>query len=72
MVTQKEEKERAKTRREKIGCYFLDMSKLTFAGWVVGGISPFVNSQNEVSIFTILYGATMTAIFAVIGSRILK
>lgn len=51
MVTQKEEKERAKTRREKIGCYFLDMSKLTFAGWVVGGISPFVNGQNEVSFF---------------------
>lgn len=30
MAAQREEKERQKARREKIGGYFLDMSKLTF------------------------------------------
>ncbi len=34
MVTQKETKEKTKTRQEKIGGYFLNMSQLSFAGMV--------------------------------------
>lgn len=62
MVTQKEEKERAKTRREKIGCYFLDLSKLAFAGFVVGGLSPAVVNQNTGSIIAIVLGAVLTTL----------
>jgi hypothetical protein len=72
MVTQKEEKERAKTRREKIGCYFLDLSKLAFAGFVVGGLSPAVVNQNTGSIIAIVLGAVLTTLLAAIGYRIFK
>lgn len=72
MVTQKEEKERAKTRREKIGCYFLDLSKLAFAGFVVGGLSTAVVNQNTGSIIAIVLGAVLTTLLAAIGYRIFK
>ena len=34
----KEVKEKDKTRREKLAGYFFDLSKLSFAGLVVGGM----------------------------------
>ena len=35
----KETKERDKTRKEKLAGYFFDLSKLSFAGLVIGGSS---------------------------------
>ena len=36
----KETKERDKTRKEKLAGYFFDLSKLSFAGLVIGIIIP--------------------------------
>lgn len=35
-----ENKEKNKTRREKLATYFFDLSKLVFAALVLGGITP--------------------------------
>ena len=37
-IIKKKKKENQKIRKEKIGCYFLDLSKLTFGAVVLGGI----------------------------------
>lgn len=67
-----EEKERFKTRREKIGGYFLNMSQLAFAGMVVGGIMPIFSSHSLWDYITIALGVTFTVTFAMIGNKILK
>ena len=38
--SRQETKEKNKTRREKLAGYFFDLSKLTFAGLVVGSVTP--------------------------------
>lgn len=60
-------------RKEKIAGYFFDLSKLSFAGMVIGGITPlFTNTDNEVNYFTSLIGLASTYIFAFTANRILK
>lgn len=60
-------------RKEKIAGYFFDLSKLSFAGMVIGGITPlFTNTDNEVNYFTSLIGLVSTYIFAFTANRILK
>jgi hypothetical protein len=60
-------------RKEKIAGYFFDLSKLSFAGMVIGGITPlFTNTDNEVNYFTSFIGLVSTYIFAFTANRILK
>lgn len=60
-------------RKEKIAGYFFDLSKLSFAGMVIGGITPlFTNTDNEVNYFTSLIGLVSTYIFSFTANRILK
>ena len=62
-------------RKEKIAGYFFDLSKLSFAGMVIGigSITPlFTNTDNEVNYFTSLIGLVSTYIFAFTANRILK
>lgn len=59
-------------RREKIACYFLDMSKLAFAGLVVGGLMPLLNEGTAWGLLNIALGIAFTVTFALIGNRILK
>lgn len=72
MVTQKEEKERIKTRREKLSGYFLDMSKLTFATSVLTGSVPLFNDGTKGSIAFVAVGVMATIVFYIIGNKILK
>ena len=58
-------------RKEKIAGYFFDLSKLSFAGMVIGGITPlFTNTDNEVNYFTSFIGLVSTYIFAFRFERI--
>ncbi|RHO74199.1 hypothetical protein DW083_03795 [Parabacteroides sp. AF48-14] len=66
-------KEKDKVRREKLAGYFFDLSKLTFASLVLGGIAPlYANILNEVDWVTILLGVFSSYIFAFFANRILK
>lgn len=70
---QKEKKEKEKTRREKLGGYFYDLSKLIFAGLVLGGLSP-IFSGNSIggNWVSILLGSVTTFVSAFFANRILK
>lgn len=39
--------ERNKTRREKLAGYFFDLSKLIFAGLVVGSVTPLFSDEGR-------------------------
>lgn len=72
MAAQREEKERQKTRREKIGGYFLDMSKLTFGTTVLAGVtSPFSEYSLAKGVIMII-GTATTVVFYSIGNQVLK
>ena len=69
----KELKEREKTRREKMGGYFYDLSKLSFGGLVISIVLPlFVNIQDWKIWCTIALGITLTIISALFANKILK
>lgn len=67
-----EKKEKIKTRREKLGGYFLDMSKLTFGASVLGGTFPILGAGTTLAWIKVVLGIIATAIFAWIGNKILK
>lgn len=70
---QTEVKEKNRTRREKLASYFFDLSKLTFAALVLGGISPLFSTNTfSVSWIGVVVGIYSTYIFAYFANRILK
>ena len=72
-MRKEEAKKRNDSRREKLAGYFFDLSKLIFAGIVIGGLTPmFSSSTNEISWETIVIGVITTYIFASLANRILK
>lgn len=69
----KERKEKDKTRREKLAGYFFDLSKLSFAGLVIGGIVSMKPDMNiTLDIYRVIIGGFSTIIFIRIGNAILK
>ncbi len=72
MATQKEEKERVRTRREKIAGYFLNLSQLTFAAVVLGGMPALFDNADSHAWLKISLGTISTVFLALIGSKILK
>ncbi len=49
-MRKEEAKKRNDSRREKLAGYFFDLSKLIFAGIVIGGLTPmFSSSTSEIS-----------------------
>lgn len=69
----KETKERDRTRREKLAGYFFDLSKLSFAGLVIGGIVS-INPEMEtfLNVYRVIIGGLSTAVLAFIGNKFLK
>lgn len=60
-------------RRDRLAGYFFDLSKLIFAGFVIGGITPlFTAADNEINWCTVILGSFSTYIFAFLANRILK
>ncbi len=69
----RETREKNRTRRESLGKLFHDFAKLSFAGLVIGGISPvFTDLYYMSKIPFILAGIIVTIILAWIGDRIYK
>lgn len=69
----KEGWERDKSRRENLGKYFFDLSKIAFTVLVVGAIVPLYTEEAKIDKwYVILTGVIFTFIFAFTGNRILK
>lgn len=70
---QRETREKKKSYREKIGGYFLDLSKLSFAGLVIGGlISINLANISVKDIFTVTFGLCVTVFLGRIGNNFIK
>lgn len=69
----KDRKEKDKTRRDKLAGYFFDLSKLSFAGLVIGVISPLVENMGNVKSWGMaVFGVVITAGTAMLANKILK
>lgn len=69
----KETKEWDKTRKEKLASYFFDLSKLSFAGLVIGIVIPlYSNITDENSWYAIITGIILTTMSALLANKILK
>lgn len=71
--TKEEVRKKNDVRKEKIAGYFFDLSKLSFAGMVIGGFTPLLsNLNNEVNWLSAICGIITTYTFAFFANRILK
>lgn len=70
----KEVKEKDKTRREKLAGYFFDLSKLSFAGLVIGGIVSIKPDSADylIEIYRAIIGCIFTISLARTANTILK
>ena len=60
-------------RKEKIAGYFFDLSKLSFAGMVIGSMTPmFTNIDNGVNWYSTIFGVITSYVFAFFANRILR
>ncbi len=68
-----EVKKKNDLRKEKIAGYFFDLSKLSFAGMVIGSITPlFTDVNHGFNWYSTLLGVITTYVFAFFANRILK
>ena len=66
-------RERDKVRREKLAGYFFDLSKLCFAGLVIGVVAPLYSDiSNENNWYSICTGVLLTIMSAYLANKILK
>lgn len=74
MVTQREEKDKQKSRRENLGKFFYDLAKTTFAVMVLGNVATvFIGDADPVAMSAlIVLGVVLTSILASIADRTLK
>ena len=73
-MTQREDKEKAKTARENLGKYFYDLSKTCFAVMVAGNAVTIITEQKFTyyNILTILTGIFLTWGFAYLANYTLN
>ena len=70
---QRDEKDKIKTRKEKLASYFYDMSKLIFTAMVLGGMSLiFTGEFKLIHVPMIIIGLASTYTTAYLANRILK
>ena len=70
---QRDEKDKIKTRKEKLASYFYDMSKLIFTAMVLGGMSSLYTDEfKPYTIPVVIAGVILTYITAFVANRILK
>lgn len=70
---QQESREREKSRREALGKLFHDFAKLSFAGLVIGGMTPvYTDFYYESNTPFIISGVVLTSIFAFLGDKLFK
>lgn len=67
------EKKKNENRKDKLSGYMFDMSKLTFATMVIGGLTPLLTDTSQgINWLVLAGGAIATYTFAFFGNRILK
>ena len=72
-AVKQERKEKDKTRRDKLAGYFVDLSKLSFAGLVIGITLPlFSDTQNATMWLVAMFGIVLTVLSALLANKILK
>lgn len=70
---QRDEKDKMKSRKEKLTDYFYDLSKLIFTAMVLGGLSSLYTGEFKPFILYIMSaGMALTYITAFLANRILK
>ncbi|OUO52723.1 hypothetical protein B5F77_07525 [Parabacteroides sp. An277] len=70
---QKENKEKLKVGREKLGSFFYDLAKIAFTSLVAGGIVTMISGQQKPVLWGIVaLGISATYVFAQIGNNIIK
>lgn len=68
-----EMKKRDATRREKLAGYFFDLSKLIFAGMVIGLILALLSDTENAKMWIIaVFGIILTTLSALLANKILK
>ena len=68
-----EMKKRDATRMEKLAGYFFDLSKLIFAGMVIGLILPLLSDTENAKMWIIaVFGIILTTLSALLANKILK
>lgn len=68
-----EGREKDKVRKEKHAGYFFDLSKLSFAGLVIGVVIPlYSNISDENNWYSICTGIILSVISALLANKILK
>lgn len=68
-----EMKKRDATRREKLAGYFFDLSKLIFAGMVIGLILPLLSDTENAKMWIIaVFCIILTTLSALLANKILK
>lgn len=69
----KEGKEKDRVRREKLAGFFFNLAQLTFAGLVLGGITPlYANVDTGINWYVLIAGSIWTVMLAKVGNTILK
>lgn len=69
----KETREKDKSRKENLGKFFYNLAKLSFAGMVIGGITPWISkAELDFNPYAFIIGLITTSIFATIGYRTFK
>lgn len=73
-MTQREDKQRARTSREELGKYFYNLSALTFGTTVLGSCMALVNETGNPQwlMAMISVGLFLTVLFAFVGFKILN
>ena len=69
-AVKQERKEKDKTRRDKLAGYFFDLSKLSFAGLVIGITLPlFSDTQNATMWLVAMFGIVLTVLSALLANK---
>ena len=70
----RETAQKDKTRKEKLSGYFFDLSKLSFAGLVIGGLVSIKsdNADHAIDIYRVIVGCLLTILSARMANLILK
>ena len=72
-MSYRENRDKEKLRKDKVAGYFFNLSQLTFAALVLGGISPiYTNNAIGYNWYILLMGLILTILLALIGNKLLK
>lgn len=69
----KQTREKERIRREKLAGYFFDISKLSFAGLVIGIVIPLFSNVGDLKIWSaVILGIVLTILAASLANKILR